>query len=424
MKKLNQMAFTLIELLAVITIMGILMLVAIPSISLIIENARKDTIISTIDAYIDSLKAEVASGTYDFEDPDATIYAMPIECIPMESGGSKAYGEWMQASNDYWAYVLVQYDSERKNYNYGFTFKDSTKHGLYPTEENNLQDPQTFIMQNLDLYKPITGSFVNIAGAKDWAGFKLTPSTNLVVLEATEEGGYGDGKTTCTLETKGSNYEQVQAEKSGRYADGKPCRFVSGNGSNPGDLLACGSDKFYLLKDGGATMTLLSQYQIDVSTSNPRQNLNATGTYFANVFYWQTSAISPIPSKHFGGKYPTYTYGNYVGNNVYPYVKAYEDYLESVVGVRSAGLVLMSIEQTTDLLKCTKKPGSIDCNSSPFSSWINQGYRWMTGTINNQYQLWVLESTNSHFALGVPQEYPFPYGIRPMMIIDKNDIDM
>ena len=56
MKRINKKGFTLVELLAVIVIMGILMMVAIPSISRVIENSRKDTFVDIAKSYANAAK--------------------------------------------------------------------------------------------------------------------------------------------------------------------------------------------------------------------------------------------------------------------------------------------------------------------------------------------------------------------------------
>ena len=56
MKKLNEKGFTLIELLAVIVIISILMMIAIPSVSRAIEKSRIDSFVTTAKAYVNAAK--------------------------------------------------------------------------------------------------------------------------------------------------------------------------------------------------------------------------------------------------------------------------------------------------------------------------------------------------------------------------------
>jgi len=210
--KKNKKGFTLIELLAVIVILGLLMAIAIPSITRYITQSRKKTAVSTAQNYMSALINEVNALEYTFTGTD-TVYAVPIECISVERGGKSPFGEWLQANNAYWGYVLVQYDELNSSYTYGFTFKDSAGYGMYPTSEDKITSDGSQIQTGLNLTRPVSGKIDKIASVDKWTGFDVNSNTELVVLESEEEGQTGDGEKTCTLCQKGPNYDIVEKEK-------------------------------------------------------------------------------------------------------------------------------------------------------------------------------------------------------------------
>lgn len=57
----NKSGFTMVELLTVMTIMGLLLLITIPSVSRIIENARKDTFVVTAKDYLEAVENSVTA---------------------------------------------------------------------------------------------------------------------------------------------------------------------------------------------------------------------------------------------------------------------------------------------------------------------------------------------------------------------------
>ena len=218
-KKKKKKGFTLIELLAVIVILGLLIAIAVPSVTRYIIQSRRKTVILSIDGYISSTLNSVYDKDYQFTTPN-TIYAIPIECISIEKGGTNPFGEWMQANDNYWAYVLVQYDKSNFSYTYGFTFKDSAGYGMYPTAQSEINlKSSTQVKQGLELSKPKSGSYTNIASKENWSGFDINDDTKVLVLEAAGEDDKGDAKSTCTLCQKGNNYKQVEKEKSMRLSN-------------------------------------------------------------------------------------------------------------------------------------------------------------------------------------------------------------
>ena len=56
----NKKGFTLVELLAVIVILGVLLLIAVPSITGVIENSRKNSFVSSVNMVVDQIKSQVS----------------------------------------------------------------------------------------------------------------------------------------------------------------------------------------------------------------------------------------------------------------------------------------------------------------------------------------------------------------------------
>lgn len=129
--KNSNLGFTLIELLAVIIILSILLIIAIPTVTEYISNSRKTSYISTANSYIIGTKNLVNSGKLDIYDVDATYY-IPGVCISMEKGENRSpFGDFL----DY--YIVVTYDGS--GYNYYWTSRDTGNMGIYLTHGSLLK---------------------------------------------------------------------------------------------------------------------------------------------------------------------------------------------------------------------------------------------------------------------------------------------
>ena len=123
-------AFTLIELLAVIIILGIIMVIAIPSVTKYISNSRKESYATTAKSIVDGAKTKVNEGNLPMFDPSVTYY-LPYDMIETETGGSRTpFGKMEEA------YAVVTY--ETAGYDYYWTSIDSSKTGISLTSYSNI----------------------------------------------------------------------------------------------------------------------------------------------------------------------------------------------------------------------------------------------------------------------------------------------
>ena len=125
----NKKGFTLIELLAVIIILGILMIIAIPAVTEYISSSRKSAYITTASRYIDGVRNKINAAEIPVYDKETTYY-IPGSCVSMEKGGKSPYGDWKEY------YVVVTYDGT--GYDYYWTSRDESNTGIYLTYQDLL----------------------------------------------------------------------------------------------------------------------------------------------------------------------------------------------------------------------------------------------------------------------------------------------
>ena len=88
----NTNAFTLIELLAVIIILGVLIIIAVPSVTTYIQNSRKSAYVNTAKEIMGGARNIVNKGKLDMYDPDV-IYYIPYSYIQTEGGSKTPFGD-------------------------------------------------------------------------------------------------------------------------------------------------------------------------------------------------------------------------------------------------------------------------------------------------------------------------------------------
>lgn len=127
MKRLNKKAFTLIELLAVIIILGVLLLIAVPAVSRYIQESREDTYATNLSKFVDAVSPEVNSYNSEYTFATNQYLVVPITCLELERGSSKdsPFGPYDPMKS----YVVVVRKSSGSGFDYYVAALDDTGYG-------------------------------------------------------------------------------------------------------------------------------------------------------------------------------------------------------------------------------------------------------------------------------------------------------
>ena len=175
----NNKGFSLVELLAVIVIIGILAMVSVPAVNSIIFNSRADTYANTAESFIESARRFVADGTFKVKQYDTTYYIDANNLVDDELGSSP-FAPWNQA------YVAVTRDPDNT---YRFYWVSSDKSGwrIDLTEEGKISKGSVYQGDTeINYREPIGSRDKIIVYNKDGQRVEEMPFYEMTIEEARE----------------------------------------------------------------------------------------------------------------------------------------------------------------------------------------------------------------------------------------------
>jgi len=318
---MNKKGFTLIELLAVIIILGILMLIAVPAVTKYIGDSRNETYVDVAKEIIREAVYLVNDKNMDISDKDTTYY-IDNKCIVKDKISKTPYGELTKA------YVVVNYNDN--GYDYYWTSVDAAGMGI-----SKITNIDKLNAKNIE--SNLTDNDI----------------PNSIGVDARNKVIMIDKQSNC--EKSASIQATAKVSDDGNidvidYPYGKTRRDLKA-----GDIVKIQSEEFYFLTYEGKNMVLLSRYNLKVGNVIVKENnsYKLSKTYGPNdpgfgrqssemVGYAFNSSNSELrgvitfSNRNYwsgqlgeGKKYPdNYVYDS--NSNLYQHIENYKTYLESL----------------------------------------------------------------------------------------------
>ena len=386
-KQRKQFAFTLIELLAVIIILGILLLIAVPSVTKYIVDSRKSGYVTTAKEITNGASVLVNSGKVKMFDTETTYY-IASSYIKTENASKSPYGEFKQA------YVGVIYDGN--GYSYYWISADETGHGVENITRIERLDEDDI---KSDLNPEAIKNFVETTG--------IGNRTKICILNPT------NGE--CESHNADSYASEIGSDNSNIvYPENKDKTTLA-----IGDIVKIGDQEFYVMKYENNKLYLLARYNLYVGivsnehwvkqrdiTSNEegygRQKSIAKGWVDGDEIMY---GITPFANEPY--------WNNTLGDDPWAYIyndksliKKYVDNYANSLGITYKEARLMDYHEANELGCDTS------CATAP-SFVIGRSY-WLGNACGNN-AVAIIADDGYYSCYGYANDYFF--GVRPVIVI-------
>lgn len=259
-------------------------------------------------------------------------------------------------------------------------------------------------------YYSITNNFPSLITAKTVEKGNVTVKLEKVSVDNISE------EFKCTLNI-------IAKEKIGTLEETKACEAILGDGTSVGDKVDCGSESFYVIKNDGTNVRMLSEYNLMIGHVANYDGTTWTSTPMASPTGLQDSkAIGAIYKDESWNtvttRYGTTAYSSggtaYVGSIVENYVNDYKTKLENI-GVKVNEATLITKEELNEL-------GMVDYSNNNISGreWLYKTSYW-TKSVTAEGMMWFVYSQGSFLDMGMPLN-TFHFGVRPVISISVDDL--
>ena len=155
--KKNNKGFTLIELLAVIVILGVLMIIAVPMVTQYIASSKRSAFIATAKAYVSGaryayLNEDYSCGT-NIDTGDGGVIIVPFDQIKVDKNNGKS----SFSQNIINSYVIIESDSSGK-YSYYVRMVDAGGNGFNQAIDEDYIKKSSVKIKGADIKQAIPSS--------------------------------------------------------------------------------------------------------------------------------------------------------------------------------------------------------------------------------------------------------------------------